>query len=263
MSILSTVDRVREALARIPEDYAIAETLDRPATRGGSAGSDATRAPASLSLLVLTDTRTLYRGDDAEDCAQVDRMAGERRQGVLPQLWLWCRMVESEAMEHCPQLPDELPQHPSVTGCCGWLSRHLDWSSSQPWFDVEAEDILSLARLLRDVLGDPRPYRPRHVTPEGCWGLLRAVREGDGHVAYYECGRCGMVINPWARVADLTARPADTLLRLADIARAVGRDVEVVKKWAQRGLIAPVARRGGVSFYDLADADRVAERLSA
>ncbi len=263
MPVLRSADRVREALAHIPEDYAIAETLDRPACRGGAAGTASTRTPVSMSLLVLTDTRTLYHGDDAEDCFQVDRMAGERRQGVLPQLWLWCRMVESEAMESSTELPDELPEHPTVVGCCDWLNRHITWASTQLWFDELAEDVLSIARLLRDVLGDPRPYRPRHVTPEGCWGLLGAAREDDGHVAYYECDRCGAVINPWARVAEITARPADTLLRLADIARAVGRDVEVVKKWAQRGLIVPVARRGGVSLYDLADADRVAERLSA
>ena len=107
------------------------------------------------------------------------------------------------------------------------------------------------------------PYSPRHVTPEGCWGPLKAIREDDGHVAYYECGRCGAIINPWARVAELAAPRTDGLLRLADIARTVGRDVEAVKKWAQRGLLIPAGRRGGVALYDPADAWRVADRLSA
>lgn len=252
----SQVDSVHQALATIPADYQLVAHLDRPAARrqtrrrtGGHmpetlyrrpvehSGASKSRPPVSLDLVMLTDTATRYHGDDAEDAHQVDRMAGERRQGVLPQLWLWCRMVESEALESCAQLPDDLPEHPDVASCCSWLDAMADWSSTQPWFPEMAEDLTSLSRMLQDAIGDPRPYIPRHRKPEGCGDRFRPVRDESGAVAFYECAGCGATLNPWARLPD--AEKDAGLVGLAELARRLGVPYDTAHTWLNRGQITP------------------------
>ena len=87
-------------------------------SRGGR-GTPGSRPPARLDVLHVLDTRLRVTGDDAEDRAWHDRMASDHRQGLLPDLWQWARMIEAEALEGCPDVPDELPEAPTLASVVG------------------------------------------------------------------------------------------------------------------------------------------------
>lgn len=55
----------------------------------------------------------------------------------------------------------------------------------------------------------------------------------------------------------------DTSVTAAEAARLVGRRLKTIYAWCGRGLLAPVGRVGGVTYYRPSDVKRVAARLDA
>ena len=112
------------------------------------------RPPVRLDVLHVLDTRTRVAGDDAEDRAWHDRMASDHRQGLLPDLWQWCRLIEAEAMDACPDVPEELPERPVLASVVDWLVKHTPWALTQPWADEYAADVDWWWRKLREAVGE-------------------------------------------------------------------------------------------------------------
>ena len=140
-------------------------------SRGGRAPSGS-KPPVRLDVLQVLDDRVRIPGDDAEDRAELDRLAGDHRQGLLPDLWQWARLVEAEAMETCPQVPAELPEQPTLGSVVGWLLVHTDWAETQQWADEYRADVDWWWRRLRHLVGEARS---EPVVP---------------------CGRCGEALTP-------------------------------------------------------------------
>ena len=104
----------------------------RRADAGGSS-SPGPRVPLRLDVLAVLDDRERVHGDDAEDRAWHDRMAGDHRQGLLPDLRQWARLIEAEAMDVCPEVPEPIPGGmPGLPEVIAWLHRHLSWALTQP-----------------------------------------------------------------------------------------------------------------------------------
>lgn len=140
-------------------------------SRGGRAPSGS-KPPVRLDVLQVLDARVRIPGDDAEDRAELDRLAGDHRQGLLPDLWQWARLIEAEAMETCPQVPAELPEQPTLGSVVGWLLVHTDWAETQQWADEYRADVDWWWRRLRQLVGEARA---EPVVP---------------------CGRCGEALTP-------------------------------------------------------------------
>ena len=121
---------------------------------GRSRSVPGSRPPVRLDVLHVLDTRTRVAGDDAEDRAWHDRMASDHRQGLLPDLWQWCRLIEAEAMDACPDVPEELPERPVLASVVDWLVKHTPWALTQPWADEYAADVDWWWRRLRDLIGE-------------------------------------------------------------------------------------------------------------
>ena len=138
------------------------------------------RPPVRLDVLHVLDTRTRVAGDDAEDRAWHDRMASDHRQGLLPDLWQWCRLIEAEAMDACPDVPEELPERPTLASVVDWLVKHTPWALTQPWADEYAADVDWWWRKLREAVGEASPAG---VPCGRCGETLGMV-----HLGLWECG---------------------------------------------------------------------------
>ena len=158
--------------------------LTRRAPTGDSSNSGrrthGSKPPVRLDILQILDTRRRATGDDAEDRAWHDRMASDHRQGILPDLWQWCRLIEAEAMHSRPEPPDELPEQPTLAGVVDWLTRHTPWAVEQPWAGEYVADVDWWWRKLREAVG------------EADTAGVPCGRCGEGlvmvHLGLWECG---------------------------------------------------------------------------
>lgn len=167
------------------------------------------RPPVRLDVLQVLDDRERIRGDDAEDRAWHDRAASDHRQGLLPDLWQWCRMIESEAMDARPALPDELPERPNLASVVDWLTRHTAWAETQPWAGEYVADVQWWWRRLRELTGESE--RGSDVPCGRCGEMLHLV-----HVGLWECSSGHQVtIHPVSirEAARITEVPVATLHR--------------------------------------------------
>ena len=159
--------------------------LTRRAPTGDSSNSGrrthGSKPPVRLDILQILDTRRRATGDDAEDRAWHDRMASDHRQGLLPDLWQWARMIEAEALEGCPDVPDELPEAPTLASVIAWLIKHtIRWTLAQQWASEYVADIDWWWRRLRDLVGEASPAG---VPCGRCGETLGMV-----HLGLWECG---------------------------------------------------------------------------
>lgn len=198
---------------------ALLTTRTAPASgsrRAGEASIANSPSPVRLDVLQALDGRLRDSGDDAEDRAWHDRMAGEHRQGLLPDLWQWARMIEAEAMETSPELPAELPETPTLTSVIEWLLQHLDWALAQPWAVELVRDVDWWWRRVRHLAGERDPYRPR------CRRCLFPVEPivglvVEGHTpGMWRCSGCGNETSLDAALSRL-AEPLVTLRQAAEI----------------------------------------------
>lgn len=160
---------VAELLAELPEIYALLPAVLTSRTPGGEEARHARPSPCApmrLEVAALLDRRVRLDGD-ALEMADWDTAAGEDRQGLLPSLWAWGRLIEAEMLDTSPDLPEFLPDEPTMASVCAWLVRYTPWALVQPWADEYTADI-----------------RRRHGAAE------RLVRHCD-HYRAHACSRCG------------------------------------------------------------------------
>lgn len=204
-------------------------------SRGGRAPSGS-KPPVRLDVLQVLDDRVRIPGDDAEDRAELDRLAGDHRQGLLPDLWQWARLIEAEAMETCPQVPAELPESPTLGSVVGWLSAHTDWAETQQWADEYRADIDWWWRRLRHLVGEARA---EPVVPcRRCQEPLEAVRGG-----LWEC-RSGHQVS---------VRPVG----IREAARLTGTNEATLRRWLRQAEAPRVAESPTAVLYDLGEVRRV------
>jgi len=198
---------------------ALQDAHGRPAAGGRAAPRGVAHSPAPVRLDVLQalDTRARVTGDDAEDRAWHDRMASDHRQGLLPDLWQWARMIEAEAMETCPVLPLELPEQPCVASVVAWLLTHLDWALTQRWAGELVSDIGWWWRRLRHLLGERDEYLPR------CGRCLFPVEAAAGGT--WRCLGCGAETSLDAALKRL-AEPLVTLTQAAELVEVPFRTLQ-------------------------------------
>lgn len=240
----------RQQLIEIAE---IAALLPALLTTRGSHASGAERpaggaiahspAPVRLDVLQALDGRLRDSGDDAEDRAWHDRMAGEHRQGLLPDLYQWARMIEAEAMESSPALPAELPEAPTLTSVVGWLLAHLDWALTQQWSVELVRDVDWWWRRVRHLAGERDPYQPR------CGRCLFPVEPSDGGM--WRCLGCGTEASLDAGLKRL-AEPVVTLRQAAEI---TGVPFRTLQSRVRLGRLLPLTTGGArPALYRLQDA---------
>lgn len=148
-----TVDDVLRYLAELPELCALLPeaAIVRTPSGEGSRSTPGPRPPLRLDVLHLLDTRD--KGWAFDVPPDPDRV------GVLPFLDSWARDLEATALDERPELPDELPDPPTVAGLCKWLAAEALWASGLPQWPEMTE------------MGYKEPGRPSesHAGPYGTW----------------------------------------------------------------------------------------------
>lgn len=242
----ASVEDVTQALVDIPRLYALLPEALRsrtnaakPSPRGAHNGVIGSPAPASVVVLQLLDERTRHGSEtDMAAVRELDRLAGDRRQGLLPELFMWARMIEAEMLDYSPQLPDELPEQPSVENVCAWLRPTIRWCAGRQWWDELADDVLDIVRVLRVVLGEVEQANPRHEIRFGGCGYRIDPQPG-----YWRCTGCGQ---EWT-LHEVT---------LPEAAERLGVKLRTLQGYAQRGLIIAISEHKGqngqqVRLFDL------------
>ena len=188
-------------------------------------------SPVRLDVLQALDGRCRVAGDDAEDRAWHDRMASEHRQGLLPDLWQWARMIEAEAMDTCPDLQTELPEVPTVASVATWLLAHLDWALTQRWSGELVADVDWWWRRIRQLTGEREDYVPR------CPACLFPVTNAGANGGIWRCDGC----HAETSIDAALRRLAEPLVTLGQAANLTGTPRGTLKQWVADGRLLPLS----------------------
>lgn len=207
-------------------------------------------APVNVAILHALDDRTKYGADDMPayladeqwtcqhyshheaDCPHENDDAG--RQGVLPDLWTWARMIEADLMQTDPKLPEELPDPATMATVCSWLIDHHErWTDL---FGQEADEFTKDVRRwhtrLRAELGEHDPPILRHGGVGGCGDELAQMADG----VRYECRGCHEVYTLPQMMSLAKWHSAVTLAEAHTMTKV---PLSTLKHWAKAGRIEP------------------------
>lgn len=283
----TTTERLRE-LPDLAAHLALRLTTSRPGTEPtGTRRDPAETAPVHLAILHALDPRHRYAGDNMpaylddeawrcphathskDDCPwEAD---DDGRQGLLPDLAAWARMIHGDLEQYAPHLPDELPDRFTIANCCDWLARHHGrWMSlvagPSPALSATSADQLRHAHTemdrdvtrwhnrLRNELGERDPVTLRHTTAGGCGNIIEP-RDGG---TWYACTGCGEVFDHAAglkRLAELQAPPT-----LAEASVATGISMTTLRRWVGDKSLLPINPGVRPARYRLRDVRAEAER---
>lgn len=283
----TTTGRLRE-LPDLAAHLALRLTTARPNTDPvGSKGDPAETAPIHLAVLHALDPRHRYAGDnmpayledEAWRCPHATHSQREcpweadddGRQGLLPDLAIWARMIHGDLEQYDPHLPDDLPEEFTLTTCCDWLAIHhgrwtalvatpspaVSATSADQLRHAQAEmdrDVTRWHNRLRSELGERDPIVLRHTTAGGCGNVIEP-RDGG---TWYGCTGCGEVFDHAAglkRLAELQAPPT-----LSEAAVANGVSVTTLRRWVADGSLLPVNPGVRPARYRLRDVRAEVER---
>ena len=248
-----------ETLAAIPEAYANLPGYLLPGSQPPDPEKRTAHTVVShrsilrLEVVDLLDVREKADASPTRDDFDVDRRAGARRQGILPTLSSWVRLVDSEMWDEGDEHQNP-PTQRTVAGECAWLASQLEWIEAQRWVGEIEED---LARMLADML------RACGVKPEpvyrcpNCRDLVRPEDKG----AWYRCLGCGQTWAMHNEINRLLAQQANTMT-LKACAEDVGRPKSSLEEWRARGLINPVAKDDrGRFLFDVECVRRISETV--
>jgi hypothetical protein len=168
--------RLREALEGLPAAYSDLRHFRLPGSRPPdpdakpSGKRQSSRPPLVVDVIDLEDQREKADADATRADYDLDRRAGARRQGVLPTLACWVRLVDGElwddGIEHDPPA-----DNPTVTTECGFLLTHIDWIGEQQWLGEITDDIAAMLDDVRHATG----WRPDpNTTAARAAGTLKA-----------------------------------------------------------------------------------------
>jgi hypothetical protein len=190
-------------------------------------------APVRLELLHVLDGRLRDLGDDAEDRAWHDRAAGDHRQGLLPDLYQWAKLVDGEARD-AGREPADLPDESiTLTAVTAWLHGQLGWALIQDWGYALARDIDWWWRHLRHLTGERDDYQPR------CTLCLFPITQADGG-GVWTCQGCG---NETSLDAALH-RLAEPLVTLTQASEITGVPLTTLKSRVASGALLPISPAG-------------------
>lgn len=233
-----TVDDVRRCLAELPELCALLPdaAITRPPHGEGTRSIPGPKPPCRLDVLHLLDTRT--KGWDFDGCPDPDRV------GVLPYLDSWARDLEATALDERPELPDELPEHPTISNTCQWLLGELEWASTLPQWPELALGVRQTWKAVRIAVRAVQEDSQHHVPCGRCnAGTLTRV---PGTTPLWECAACGNRIS----VQAVTLRQAAAILR-NDLGKGAPT-LRTLQRWALRpGILAPIADGPRKRLFDL------------
>ena len=226
----------RQKLTEIAELAALLPALAHPSN--GQGGAATTRgvahspAPARLAILHALDKRLRDLSDDAEDRAWHDRAAGgEHRQGLLPDLYQWAKLIDAEAREDGYQ-PDELPDELiTIVAVIGWLQTWTDWAQEQDFGPAYAADVDWWWRHLRGLAGERDDYVPR------CTACHFPITETDGGI--WQCAGCQAETSIDAALHRL----AEPLVTLSQGVALTGVPRGTLKQWRNDGRLLPIEGR--------------------
>lgn len=247
-----------EALTDLPQAYELLPLFTLP----GSAPPDPdrrtgttspARPPLNLGVLDLMDERDKADAPAIRDDYDLDRRAGARRQGILPNLASWVRLVDGEMWDE--DIQHSAPSdRPTVATECAWLLGQIEWILRQQWADELAAD---LAGMFDDVKAATGWSKSQPERCPKCGWTVEARDDG----AWWSCTGCPMT---WAREAEISKFVADQdyAKTLRHCAAEVGRPVSSLKEWRARGWITPVATDPrGVQLYDVRKVEEVNGRV--
>lgn len=276
-------EELETLLAELPKVFALlplfVETGTAPPDPDHRIGdSNPARPPMRLEVLDLLDMREKADAEAVRTDYDLDRRAGSRRQGVLPTLASWCRLVDSglladddrpdykEADEYgliaCSAVCTEAPNRarktrkygpcsentkahqatPTVPGECGWLTRHLNWIIEAPWSDEFDNDLSNMVTDVKRVTGTDVKVKLTCLNV-GCGWPVVEMDKGS----WYRCPGCGQARTrvELHRMAE-RAKPKP----LRTLAKQLNRSERSLRAYRTEGLIRPVARDGSVDLYD-------------
>lgn len=247
-------DHLRQHLEQIPDLYAllglfVVKGSTGDVVLGSPMGS---RPPMDLAVIDLLDTREKPDAEVTRTDAEIDRLAGARRQGVLPTLASWVRLADGElwdfGIEH-----DAPSETPTVASECAFLVHHIDWIAEQQWVDELADDVRRIRGELRSVTRD-RDIEDLHLACTSCgWHDIQSMGNGT----WFRCTGCDQT---WTE-AELSkhaerARPRP----LKACAEVHGVSVRTLRRAIERGELKHVAADGSTRLFDPLDVAAVAAR---
>lgn len=199
-----------------------------------------TRTPITLDVLDLTDERHKADAELVRDNYELDKMAGNRRLGILPTLSQWVRLVDAELWDN--DISHSAPaETPTVDTECSWLQGHIDWMTQRPWFPDLVDDATKMLADVHRVVGSDKPV---HLICTQCgWGVYE---QEDG--SYYKCSGCQRA---WSRIELHRMAERKKPKTLAEIATITNISLKTLRVYADKGYLKPVARDGQASLYDL------------
>lgn len=187
------------------------------------------KPPMRLEPVVLLDER--QKG--TEWLAGMEYVDPQRL-GLLPYLDGWVRDIEASLLDACPDLPEPIPDTPTITADCQWLSRHAQAASRLPQWPELVYGLRHIRAALRAATAGVRDTVAKPVPCPRCGDPLRQV----GEKALWACDN-----GHETSVQAVTLRQA---------ARIVGVPVSTLKRWARRpGLLPRVRESERRSLYDL------------
>lgn len=219
---------------------ALLTTRSQPETgsRTGGAAIAHSPAPVRLDILHALDTRIRDHSDDAEARAWHDRLAADHRQGLIPDLYQWCKLIDAEARD-TNLTPADLPDPPTLSTVTGWLHTHLDWALTQHWSGELVRDVDWWWRRVRHLTGERDPYQPR------CTLCLFPYVEAEG--GWWRCQGCGTEKSIDTGLKQLT----EPLVTISQAAALTGTPLRTLRRYAE-GLL-PVTQDDRMPHYRLRD----------
>lgn len=254
-------DRLAKALDELPAAYDLLSMFMVPGSRDTEpvswSASHHTRSLLVFAALDLMDVRRKPDADPTRQDYDIDRTQwqwedGEgrkiteparRRQGVLPTLAQWVRLVDSELWDadyqHEPPSDD-----PTVDGECAWLRSHLHWIGEQQWLDEIEADVTGMLRDIREVTGeDDKLAGKLFCIRPGCgW----EVTERYGGEAYV-CKGCG---NTWGRLELHRMAERQKLKPIAECANLAGVSDKTLRRYKAQGILKVAGRQGKTELFD-------------
>jgi hypothetical protein len=211
--------------------------------------STRSKPPVSLALIDLTDTREKPDADPVRGDYDLDRRAGGRRQGVLPTLAAWTRLVDGELWDEARE-HDPLAETPTVASECGFLLTHLEWIVEQQWANEIADDVRRIRLDLMHAVGERDAEK---FSCETCGWEMEPQGDYDQELKrypWYRCTGCHATLTTAAEVDRLSADAAD-YVTLKYAAKQLGKDWATLRSWKKQGWIKPVGRDQRGSIYSL------------
>lgn len=238
--------KLLKALTELPAAYNQLHLFQLPGSKPSDTGSKqrhgtlSTRAPLVLEVLDLLDRRHKNDVEPTRDNYDLDRLAGNRRLGILPTLSQWVRLADGEMWDSGVQhsAPSD---NSSVDTECSWLLHHLDWITEQPWLNEMAEDLTRMLKDAQRVVGVEK--QAKYFCTKCGW----PIQERDGG-AWYSCTGCDQ---NWTRLELHRFAERKKPKTLAEIAKLTNISLKTLRSFADRGHLKVVARDGKANLYDL------------